>query len=87
MTHEPECTVIFEVYQENVTSASLRVIENGCVCENLRSAYQRGRDKAADAIAAEYERRKPEGRVESYRDGFLDGLDIAESLARGGEQE
>lgn len=42
----------------------------------------------ADRIAARYEFvRKPKRRYDSYTEGLLDGLDIAEQIARGGSDE
>ena len=57
MTHEPECTSIWD-----------------CICYPLRAAYRRGRDDAAEAVAA-------------YADAEGIGLkswDVAVAAARGG---
>lgn len=65
MTHEPEC----DAYDPQ-----------SCICPDLRAAYQRGREDAAQAVAA----------VKDYHggDSVLVNRHFAATAARGnGEQE
>lgn len=80
MTHEHECE------KANLGCGQYPCVEV-CICNELRSAYQRGREDAAKAVYQAWQKFDDYQEIECQQCYTKEAFDLAEDAARGDDEQ